>query len=145
MNSPESGLPIHCACTAGNMDIVSLLASMCPESLGVDNASVGLPIHCACTAGNIDIVSLLASMCPESLDVDNASVGLPLNCADSEGVIRFLHAKRYATVIAKGTPPLHAILRDKDLRNKGVITSNFTLFLEPMHLIKTATERYLYI
>lgn len=125
-------LPAHYACESSlsgleESSIISLL-TIYPDAVMVDSPDHGLPIHCACTSNmNLDVIFLLDKLYPKSLEIDNAKVGLPLHCAKAKEVFTFLFAKRYATKTLSKVPhlPLHAILCDKELKNKVVVASTF--------------------
>ncbi|KAL7546846.1 hypothetical protein ACHAWF_010172 [Thalassiosira exigua] len=106
---------------------VKVLAEINPESFRLVSQTHGLPIHYACKRGaSLSTVLLLARLYPESLQYEHPTLGIPLNCAPSGIVFLELLSKRYTRPLNPSNPTvLHYILRDKQLKKKEGIISQF--------------------
>ena len=84
----EGNLPLHMACSAGNLHMVSLLLSHFEGGASVRNNDGMLPLHYAVVSGSREVVNVLLSAFPPGVSVCDNEGNLPLHFGASlEGTI----------------------------------------------------------
>jgi ankyrin repeat protein len=121
----EGRLPLHHAFKWGTIADIKLLVRLYPPSIRVVSRMHGLPVHEAAKAARhadaISMLQYLKEMAPESLDTHVTGIGLPLHVAaqsSTREVFEYLLVARYRS---RDDVPFHALLRDRDLLDKGLI------------------------
>lgn len=84
----DGNLPLHFACSAGNIHLVSLLLTHFEGGSSVRNIDGLLPLHFAAISGNIDVTRMLLNAFLEGVGVCDNAGNLPLHFAASlaEGI-----------------------------------------------------------